>query len=362
MEIAWIALLAGIVRNATPLVIASIGETLTERAGVVNLSLDGSIILSAMTGFVIALLTQNAIDVLWLSLAVGVGAAMLVGGLVALIIALADIELRQDQVAVGFVLTLLCRDIAQFLGGDYTRTPGPKIPETPIPLLADIPVIGEIFFEHDWTVYVSYLLVFGTWFWLFRTGPGLAHRAVGERPEAAFARGTRVNWQRYVYTVAGGMLVGLAGAAYSLKLKPGWATPPNMLGDGWIALAIVIFGGWHPFRVVLGAYLFAGLRSLVSAMQGVVFTAPAWLMTVFEAARLGWLRNLFGISPEGTYAFPVTLLNALPWVLMIATLVLVSSGAIERLTRVLPGPVQQRLRSFLRSDPPSALGTRFETN
>ena len=151
---------------------------------------------------------------------------------------------------------------------------------------------------------------------MFRTGPGLSHRAIGERPEAAFARGTNVNRQRYFYTVLGGMLVGLAGAAYTLKLKPGWATPPNMDGDGWIALAIVIFGGWHPFRVVLGAYLFAALRSLSSLLQ------------------------------RSDTGFPVTLLNALPWLLMIVTLVLVSSGTIERLTRVLPGPAQRRLRAF----------------
>ncbi|MEO0560959.1 MAG: ABC transporter permease [Chloroflexota bacterium] len=364
---------AGIVRNATPLVIASIGETITERAGVVNLSLDGSIVLTAMTGFVVGLITQNACadggaltavcggsDFLPLTFAVI--ASMLVGGLVAFIIAAGDIELRQDQVAIGFVLTLLCRDIAQFLGAGYTRVPGPKIPNAPIPGLVDIPVVGPIFFDHDWTIYVSYLLVFGTWFWLFRTGPGMAHRAVGERPEAAFSRGTRVNWQRYFYTVLGGMLVGLAGAAYSLKLKPGWATPPNMLGDGWIALAIVIFGGWHPFRVVLGAYLFAFLRSLVSALQGVVFTVPGWILAIYNVPGLGWLRTIFGVSEAGTYEAPVTLLNALPWVLMIVTLVLVSSGAIERLLRVLPRPAQRQMRAFLRSDPPAALGTRFEAN
>ena len=315
-------LLAGIVRNATPLVIASIGETITERAGVTNLSLDGSIVLSAMTGFVVALLTESV----W----VGVLAAMAVGGIVALIIAVADIELKQDQVAIGFVLTLLCRDIAQFLGQSYTRMPGPRIGNTAVPLLADIPVLGAIFFNHDWTVYFSYVLVFGTWYWLFRTSPGMAHRAVGERPETAFARGTQVNRLRYFYTILGGALVGLAGAAYSLKLKPGWATPPNMLGDGWIALAIVILGGWHPFRVVLGAYLFAGLRSMSSAIQ------------------------------RSDINFPVTLLNALPWLLMIFTLVLVSSGTVERLTRVLPRGMQQRMRAFLRSEPPAAIGTRFE--
>jgi simple sugar transport system permease protein len=312
-----------IVASATPLVIASIGETITERAGVVNLSLNGSIILAAMVGFVVALAAESAL--------VGVLAAIVIGALIALLIAVADIELKQDQVAIGFVLTLLAADLAQFLGQNYTRVPGPQVLITPLPLLADIPVIGQIFFRQSVFVYISYALIFGVWFWLFYTRPGLAHRAVGERPEAAFARGTDVNRLRYIYTAAGGALVGLAGAAYSLSVRPGWSTPPSMSGDGWIALAIVIFGGWHPFRVVLGAYLFAGLRALASTIQR---------------------------SPDVN--IPVVLLNGVPWVLMIITLLLVSSGSIERLLRVLPRPAQKWMRNILRSDPPAALGTRFE--
>ncbi|MBL8157203.1 MAG: ABC transporter permease [Anaerolineae bacterium] len=319
-----INVLSSIVANATPLVIASLGETITERAGVTNLSLDGSIILAAMVGFVAALVSQSAI--------VGVIAAMLVGALIALLIAVSAIELRQDQVAIGFVLTLLAADLAQFLGTAYTRIPGPQVLTTPIPLLENIPVIGPIFFSQSIFAYISYVLVFGLWYWMFRTRQGLALRAVGERPEAAFARGTNVNRLRYLYTMAGGALVGLAGAAYSLSVKAGWATPPNMQGDGWIALAIVIFGGWHPFRVVLGAYLFAGLRALASVIQR---------------------------SPD--IDIPVVLLNGVPWVLMIVTLLLVSSGAVERLLRVLPRPAQKWMRNFLRSDPPAALGTRFDS-
>jgi ABC-type uncharacterized transport system permease subunit len=315
--------LNGVVANATPLVIAAIGETITERAGVVNLSLDGSIVLAAMVGFAAAHVSNSAI--------VGLLAAMLVGMIIALIIALAGIELRQDQVAIGFVLTLLCADLAQFLGQPYSRIPGPQILSTPLPFLSSIPILGPIFFNQSVLVYISYILVFGTWFWLFRTRGGLALRAIGERPESAFARGTNVNRLRYVYTGLGGALVGLAGASYSLSVKAGWSTPPSMQGDGWIALAIVIFGGWHPFRVVLGAYLFAGLRSLSSVIQ----RTP-------------------GVNIN------IVLLNGIPWVLMILTLLLVSSGAIERLMTVLPRPVQRWWRNFLRSDPPAALGTRFD--
>lgn len=312
-----------IVSTATPLVIASIGETITERAGIINLSLDGSLVFSAMTGFGVAYLTG--------SVSAGLLAAMIVGAIIAVIIAFSSIELRLDQVAVGFVLTLLAADLAEFLGVSLTQvTNNVTVPFWRLPILGDIPIIGRIFFDYNSLVYFSYVLVLVTWFWLFRTHPGLAHRAVGERPETAFARGTDVNRTRYLYTIVGGALVGLAGASYTLAIRPKWITPPSMQGEGWIALAIVIFGGWHPFRVVLGAYLFVGLRTVAGNIQ------------------------------SSDLDIPVTMVNALPWVLMILTLLVVSSGGIERLVRVMPRAIQQRLRSFLRSDPPKALGTRFD--
>lgn len=323
MDEALLNTLNAIVANATPLAIAALGETISERAGVINLSLNGSILLAAMFGFVAAQATN--------SLIVGIALAILIGALVALIVAVGGITLRQDQVAVGFVLTLLTADLATFLGQEYTNIPGPIVPNLPLPLLRDVPVIGAIFFNHTIFVYFSFLLAFAVWFWLFRTRPGLEHRAIGERPEAAFARGARVNRQRYLYTVIGGGLVGLAGAAYSLGLKPGWLPNPPMNGDGWIALAIVIFGGWHPARVMLGAYLFAGLRALASVIQR---------------------------SPD--LNIPIVLLNALPWVLMLITLLLVSGGVLDRVVRILPRRMQNRVSAFLRSDPPAALGTRFE--
>jgi len=323
MDEQTINILNSIIFNATPLVIAGLGETITERAGVVNLSLDGSILLSAMFGFVAAGVTGN--------LLVGFVVAMIIGALIALVIAIAGIELRQDQVAVGFVLTLLCADLAQFLGQDYTGGVSRSLTNVSIPVLSDIPIIGGIFFDHPIIVYVSYGLIVAIWLWLFHTRPGLAHRAVGERPKTAFARGTNVNRTRYVYTILGGALVGLAGAAYTLSVKPGWTNPPAMRGDGWIALAIVIFGGWHPFRVAFGAYLFAALRAVASTLQR-----------------------------DASIDIPLVLLNGLPWLLMILTLVLVSSGVLERLLNAMPRPIQRAGRNLLRSDPPAALGTRFE--
>lgn len=313
-------ILGSIVSNATPLVIASIGETITERVGVVNLSLDGSIALAAMLGFVAAFASGSV----WLGLLAGIVA----GALIALLIIAAHVELKQDQVAVGFILTLLAADLAQFLGQEYTRRPGPTFSTLPVPILRDIPFLGELLFNHNLLVYFSFALIVGTWFVMYRTRYGLTLRAVGERPATAFARGANVNRTRYLYTVIGGGLVGLAGASYALAIKPGWANPPVMRGDGWIALAIVIFGGWHPFRVVFGAYLFAGLRALASTIQ--------------QQTDL-----------------PLVLVNMVPWVLMILTLLLVSSGAVQRLLQVTPGPLQRVLRNVLRSEPPGALGTTF---
>jgi simple sugar transport system permease protein len=323
MDPALINVLNSIVASATPLVIAALGETITERAGVINLSLNGSLLLAALAGFVAALTTGSA--------AAGVLAAALVGLAVAAIIAFGSINLRQDQVAIGFVLTLLAADLSRFLGEPFNNIPGPGLLPFRLPLLGDLPVVGEILFNQTLFTYFSFVLVIGLWVWLFRTRPGLDHRAIGERPAAAFARGTRVNVQRYVYTLVGGAVIGIAGASYSLSVKAGWSANPPMDGDGWIALAIVIFGGWHPFRVLFGAYLFAGLRSVASAIQR-----------------------------DPSIQIPLVLLNALPWVLMLVTLMLVSSGVIDRLLRLLPAGVQQRFRQVLLSQPPAALGTRFD--
>ena len=234
--------LGSIIGTATPLVIASLGETITERAGVVNLSLDGSLALAAVLGFAAAWTAQDAgvLDVP-MQIALGIVVAMLVGALIALLIGFSSIKLRRDQVAVGFVLTLLAADLARFLGADFTRIPGPQITRYALPILKDLPILGPIFFQQNVLVYFSYVLMFVIWFWLFRTKGGLSLRAIGERPEAAYARGARVQRLRYWYTFLGGALVGLAGVAYSLNVKPGWSSPPAMQGDGWIALAIVIF-------------------------------------------------------------------------------------------------------------------------
>jgi simple sugar transport system permease protein len=243
-------------------------------------------------------------------------------------VAFGSIALRQSQVAIGFVLTLLGDDLSSFLGQNYSRTPGPFVTRFGIPLLKDIPIIGPIFFDQDIVVYFAYVLVAVSWWYLNRTQPGLHLRGSGERPEAAFARGVHVNRVRYLYTIVGGALVGIAGASYSLDVKIGWSDG-HIRGFGWIALAIVIFGGWSPVRGAFGALLFGATKALATIMQ----------------------RTFPGV--------PVVVFGALPWVLMISVLLLVGSDATERLIVIMPRRIQPALRSLLRVAPPMALGTRF---
>lgn len=315
-----ILVLSSIILQATPLMIAVCGETITERAGVVNLSLDGTMLLAAMTGFVSAYLSDSVL--------IGFLAAAGVGALFALIVAFGSIKLRKDQFAVGFVLTLLGDELSAYLGQNFTRIPGPRVAHWGIPILKDIPILGPLFFDHDPLVYFAFTLVLATWWWLARTQSGLRLRSAGERPEAGFARGVDINRLRYLYAVLGGALVGIAGAAYSLDIKLGWAEGATR-GLGWIALAIVIFGGWSPIRGALGAVLFGASKALAAVLQ----------------------RRYPEVS--------LVAFNSLPWVLMIGVLLLVGSDATERLIVIAPRRFQKQLRQALRVRPPAALGQPF---
>lgn len=304
----WIGLV-GVLVTTTPVVFAVVGETITERAGVINLSLNGLILLSAMASFAVAATTQS----LWLGFLAGAAA----GAIVSLIVAFCSITLRQSQVAVGFVLALLCRDLAYFLGNPFINIPGPTVPS--FRWLNSISV--------DAVTLLSLFAIVGAWFWLFHTRQGLVLRGVGERPAAAYVRGANVNRIRYFYTVLGGAIVGLAGPAYSLSVKAGWrGTISGLDGIGWIALAVVIFGGWNPIRAAAGAYLFGLLQ---------------WLGVVLQPVLPGVPSQVLQVAP-----FPV----------MILTLVFVNFGNGDWGRRVIP----RILRSF-RVSPPASLGMPFQT-
>ena len=322
--------LAGVLAAAAPVLYAVIGETITERAGIINLSLNGSILLSAMGGFAIAYVTGSVM--------LGFLAGMLLGALVAFIVAFSSITLHQSQVAVGFVLALAGRDLAYFLGVPYMNISGPTLPTWSIPVLKDIPIIGPLFFRQDLITYLSYLLIVLAWLWIFRTRSGLMLQGVGERPAAAFVRGANVNRLRYIYTVVGGAIGGLAGPAYTLSVKAGWmGTQTGLDGIGWIALSITIFGGWNPLRGAFGAYLFSLLQ---------------WLGLVLQPSLPG---------------IPSQVLQVAPFPLMILTLLLVNIGNVEWVERgmaSLPEPTRRLLAKILRAlrtSPPAALGVPFES-
>ncbi|GAB4274327.1 MAG: ABC transporter permease [Deferrisomatales bacterium] len=315
-------LLAAVVAGAAPVVLAALGETLTEKAGLINLSLDGTILLAAMGAFAASYLT----GALWAGFAVGAA----LGAAVALLVALAGVYLGLSQVAVGFVLTLTCRDLAYFLGNPYSRLQGPQVVPWPVPFLADLPGVGTVLFRQTPVVYASLLLIPALWALLYRTRWGLQVRAVGENPAAAYARGFDPRRVQVLCALLGGALVGLAGAAFSLAVKPGWGRPQGAEGMGWIALALVIFGGWHPARVALGAYLFALLQVVGIPLQGLFPSVPA---QVFQVA---------------------------PFPLMIFTLLLLHLSETEGIRRWAEGsPRRRRLVSLLGASAPRALGRPF---
>ncbi|MDH4307304.1 MAG: ABC transporter permease [Acidimicrobiia bacterium] len=262
----------------TSLVFATVGEIIAERAGILNLGLEGMMIMGAVTAFATAYATDNAY--------LGVLVAMIVGGLMALIHAIATISLRADQVVAGLALTIGGTGLASFLGqelgpggGPLVGLIGPKFVEVPIPGMSSIPVIGEILFNKDQLVYAMYLIVPLVWWFLYKTRPGLHLRAVGENPQATDALGVNVFRLRYLYTVIGGMFAGLGGAHLSLAYTPGWTE--NLTGGrGWIAIALVIFATWNPARAVVGALLFGGVNAIQFRLQAEGTTISANLLNM----------------------------------------------------------------------------------
>jgi simple sugar transport system permease protein len=314
-------LLSSVIALSAPLVIAAIGETITEKAGVINLSIEGTLLLSAMTGFAVAHVTQNA----WL----GVIAASGIGVIIAAFLCVGSITLRQDQLAVGFVLTILTGKLSSFLGVPFINIPGPWFRPVPVPFLSTLPVVGELFFDHSILTYFSFAAIIGSWIWFTFTQSGLKLIGLGQNPRAAFVRGVNVNRMRYVYTMIGGALIGIAGAAYSLNAKLGWSHG-HTSGFGWIALALVIFGGWHPLKVAVGAYLFGLLRSLAGEMQSVFPNIPVQV-------------------------FPL-----IPFALMILSLIVTNSKGLERLLTIFPRRYRDTIQKWLLARPPRALATTFD--
>jgi simple sugar transport system permease protein len=254
-----VAILVATMRAGTPLVFAALGELVTEKAGVLNLGIEGMMLIGAVSGFIATVLSG--------SLLVGILIAMLAGLLMSLLFGFLTLTLLANQVATGLALTIFGIGLSAFIGLDYIGTPIQGLQGLAIPVLSDIPLLGPLVFGHDPLVYLS-LVMLGAVFWfLFRTRAGLVLRAVGESHEAAHAIGTPVIAIRYLAVMFGGAMAGLAGAYLSLVYTPQWSE--NMTaGRGWIALALVVFATWRPGRVLLGAYLFGFITIVSLFLQG----------------------------------------------------------------------------------------------
>ncbi len=256
-----IVLQAG-VATGTVLLFATLGEIFAERSGVMNLGVEGMMLLGAMSAFSVTLASGSP----WL----GILAGMFFAGLISQVHAFISITLQADQVVSGLSLTFLATGVSLVFGEGLSKAGAVNLlPIFSIPLLADIPVLGPIFFkEQSVMVYIGYILFPLCWYFINRTRPGLHLRAIGEYPAAADALGIDVFGLRYLYVFVGGTLAGLAGATLSLAISPGWFSDLTTAGQGWIAVGLVIFAQWDPLRAAFGSYIFGALRRLILDIQG----------------------------------------------------------------------------------------------
>jgi simple sugar transport system permease protein len=250
------------VASGTVLLFATIGEIFAERSGILNLGVEGMMLIGAMSGYSVAISTGNP----WL----GVLVAIIAAGIFSQIHAFITITLQADQVVSGLALTFLGVGISLVLGEGLSKAGAVSLlPSFSIPLLSQIPILGEIFFSNQSVlVYIGYLLTPFSAYYIYKTRPGMHLRAVGEYPAAADSMGVNVYLLRYFYVFVGGLLAGLAGATISLAVAPGWFSELTTAGQGWIAVGLVIFAQWNPWRAAFGAYMFGALRRLILDIQG----------------------------------------------------------------------------------------------
>jgi ABC-type uncharacterized transport system permease subunit len=298
-----VVIVAAAVLYGTPLLFAALGELLAERSGVLNLGVEGMMLVGAVMGFW-AVQRFDAADEI--SLAGALLVAAFAGAAMALIHAFLVITLRANQIVSGLALTIFAgaAGLSSYLGNDLNLSGSPAehaFSGLDLAGLGDLPVVGPIVFDQSALVYLSWALVLGIGVYLARTRPGLNVRAVGESPASADAMGIDVTAYRYSHTLAGGALAGIGGACFSLQITPQWVGGLTG-GAGWIAVALVIFAFWRPDLCLVGAYLFGAFSALPSTLQ----------------AR-GWLTSV-----------PSEVFSSLPYVMTVLVLVAVSSGAAKR--------------------------------
>jgi simple sugar transport system permease protein len=273
-----VAIMVALIIAATPLLFAAIGELVVQKSGVLNLGVEGMMIVGAIAAFAVTLETGS-----W---AIGLLAAMAAGAGLAALFAFMTQALLSNQVATGLALTLFGLGVAAMIGQPYSGVKAPSFPSLDIPGLSDLPVVGRLLFSHDYLVYGSVALTGAVWWVLTRTRAGLILRAVGENHDAAHAIGYRVGLIRTLAIMFGGACAGLGGAYLSLVTTPLWVEGMTA-GRGWIALAIVVFAAWRPWRAMLGAYVFGGvtiaqlnLQALGVSIQSQYLSMTPYLVTI----------------------------------------------------------------------------------
>ena len=300
-----VVVIASGVAYGTPLLYASLGELLTERAGVLNLGVEGMMLVGAVMGF---WTVQRLHTGAGISLAAGIGVAAIAGAAMALIHAFLVITLRASQIVSGLALTIFAgaAGLSSYLGNDLNLADNPARHAFQAVFPASFqnwPIVGPIIFGQNVLVYVSWACVIGVWLYLSKTRPGLNVRAVGESPASADAMGINVVAYRYIHTLVGGAFAGVAGATFTLAINPLWVSGITG-GAGWIAIALVIFAFWRPELCLVGAYFFGALQALAPQLQA----------------------RQISIGPTALWT------NILPYVMTIVVLVLASaSGARRRL-------------------------------
>ena len=263
-------LVAALMVASTPILLAALGELVVERAGVLNLGVEGMMVMGAVTGFMAAVGAGNS----W----VGFVAAMGAGAAMATLFGVLTQHLLSNQVATGLALTLFGLGLSALLGQGWVGIKAPGLARMDLGPLSDLPVLGPMLFRHDPLVYLSLLLVLAVWWFLTRTRGGLILRAVGESHDAAHALGYDVRGVRMAAIAFGGACAGLGGAYLSLVRVPQW-TDGMTAGAGWIALAIVVFASWRAGRVLVGAYLFGGIAVLQLNLQAAGLRVPVELLS-----------------------------------------------------------------------------------
>jgi general nucleoside transport system permease protein len=297
----WLLVLLTVITAATPLMIAALGEHVVERSGVLNLGVEGMMIMGASVAFAVAILTGSSV----LAVLAGIGAGVLLSALFALF----AVWLAANQVAAGLALTILGVGAANLIGAGFIGIKRETIPSLWLPVLSDIPIVGKLLFGQDLFVYAAFAMAIAIAWWLNTQRGGLVLRGVGENHAAAHAIGHDVRWIRTLAVLFGGACAGLAGAYLSLVYTPFWS-PGMTAGRGWIALAIVVFAGGRIGRLIFGAYLFGLMGVLQLHAQAGAIGLPSqllsslpYLATILALVLLAW-RDRRGQGAVGSLGQP----------------------------------------------------------